>query len=262
MLDESADLPDPYKDFSEFYDLYVGDRLDDLPFYLDWARRSRTPVLEIGAGSGRLTVPLAEAGVSVVAVDISSTMLSILRDRLAGLPREVAHRIRVEHADVCGLDLGDRYDVVMVPFYTFNYLITAGAQKAALERIDAHLSSGGRLLVDVFIPWSRIRSCTPEPVLRVDAGDRRTGNHVRGWQSYRIDPGAGMEYRRHTFEITAPDGTATTREFTIQRRYFLPPELEGLFGGAGFAIEEVTTGYDGRPPLQDSEQQTYVLRRN
>ena len=49
---------DIYADFSEFYDLYVGDWLDDLPCYLAYAAAARMPVLEIGAGTGRLTVPL------------------------------------------------------------------------------------------------------------------------------------------------------------------------------------------------------------
>ena len=69
---------DVYKDYSEFYDLYVGDRLVDLPFYLDYARSAQTPVIEIGAGSGRLTLPFARACVRMVAVEVSTSMLAIL----------------------------------------------------------------------------------------------------------------------------------------------------------------------------------------
>ena len=103
------DMPprDVYKDYSEFYDLYVGDRLVDLPFYLDYARSAQTPVIEIGAGSGRLTLPLARAGVRMVAVDVSTSMLAILKSRLAEESSEVRHRVEVVEADASELNLGD-----------------------------------------------------------------------------------------------------------------------------------------------------------
>lgn len=54
-----ADGTDVYGEYSEFYDVYVGDFLNDLPFYMEFASPVKTRVLEIGAGSGRLTLPMA-----------------------------------------------------------------------------------------------------------------------------------------------------------------------------------------------------------
>lgn len=78
----SNDASDPYGDYSKFYDLYVGDKSDDIPFYLKYAQEARTPILEIGAGTGRLTIPFARAGHSVVAVDISPSMLANREEQL------------------------------------------------------------------------------------------------------------------------------------------------------------------------------------
>ena len=60
---------DPYQDFAPFYDLYVGDRPDDVRLYVDYAKRIDGPILEIGAGTGRVTLPMARGGSQVVAVD-------------------------------------------------------------------------------------------------------------------------------------------------------------------------------------------------
>ena len=89
MSEASSSSSDVYQDYSEFYDLYVGDRLIDLPMYQGYAATSKTSILEIGAGSGRLTIPLACEGYDVVAVDISPSMLAILGEKLTKQPVEV-----------------------------------------------------------------------------------------------------------------------------------------------------------------------------
>lgn len=124
MSEDSPYSSDVYQEYSEFYDLYVDDRQVDLPMYKRYAANSGTPILEIGAGSGRLTIPLACEGHDVVAVDISPSMLTILGEKLTKQPVDVRSKIRVVESDICSLDLGQTFDLVMVPFYTFNYLLT------------------------------------------------------------------------------------------------------------------------------------------
>ena len=109
-------------------------------------------VLEIGAGSGRLTIPLAQTGFDVAAMDVSATMLAILDDRLKGLPAVVRNQVQIIQADVCELELGAKFGLVMVPYYVFNYLLTPGAQSQALDRIKAHLADSALVIVDAFIP--------------------------------------------------------------------------------------------------------------
>ena len=167
---------DIYEDFSEFYDIYVGGFLDDFPFYLEYAEGLQTPVLEIGAGSGRLTIPIARKGISVVAVDISQSMLNILKSRLPKEPIEVQQRIQIVREDACKLELGREYELIIVPFYTFNYFLTQQAQNETLKRLSLHLLPQGHLLIDVFVPLNRIKHCSPEPMLRVNTIDPRTSS--------------------------------------------------------------------------------------
>ena len=252
---------DVYKDYSEFYDLYVGDRLVDLPFYLDYARSAQTPVIEIGAGSGRLTLPLARAGVCMVAVDVSISMLAILKSRLAEETSEVRRRVEVVEADASELDLGIRSDLIMVPYFTFNYFLTPQLQDMALQRFSDHLSPRGCLLVDLFTPLRRIENPSTEPVLIVDKVDPTTGNRVCGWETYRIDEESQIECRTHSFEVIQPDGPVRKSRYTVQRRHFFPSEAEKLFSDNGFSVDDLSAGYEREQPGPSSEQLMYVLRQ-
>ena len=256
-----ADGTDVYGEYSEVYDVYVGDFLDDLPFYMEFASSVKTRVLEIGAGSGRLTLPMARSGARVVAVDISPSMLSLLRARLKNEPPEARDRVSVVQADACELELGEVFELVIIPYYTFNYFLTELDQKRALESIRAHMSDSAFVLLDVYTPWKRLEFCSPEPIFRNEVVDPRTGNRIRSWNIFSLNKDIQADYQGKQFEITAPDGSVTKKEFTIQRRYTLPDQFEKLFTDAGFVIEGFYGGYRRDAPEADSEQMMYVLRK-
>lgn len=252
---------DIYADFSRFYDMYVGDWLEDLPFYLEYAKGLTTPLLEVGAGSGRLTIPFAKAGYSVVAVDVSSSMLDTLRSHLHNESADVQARVEVINADMCVLELGCEYELIIVPFDSFNYLLTPQSQEAALKRLSLHLAPQGCVLLDVFLPFKRIEQCPEEPVQRVDTVDPTTGNKVRGWNVYSMDKGRQIETRQLIFEVTTANREVSKKEFTLRRRYFYPSELEKLFSDNGFIIEDTSRNYK-KECQSDSEQLQYVLRKS
>jgi hypothetical protein len=174
----------------------------------------------------------------------------------------VRRRVEIVEADACRLDLGRRFELAMVPFYTFNYLVTPPAQTTALDRIAAHLTASGRLLVDVFLPLGLLERPPTEPILKVDRVDPTTGERIRGWNTYRFDRPQQVEHRRHTFEVTRPDGTVRRAEFATSRRYWFRDELSRLFEQHGFVVERVCAGYGGAPADDRSEQLLYVLTAN
>ena len=109
--------------------------------WLSWARAARPPVLYLGIGTGRIAVPLNEAGIELVGVDAHPGMLRRLKERRPSLR---VHRARIED-----LDLGQRFALVIVPS---NILCTP----ARLARAAAHLEAGGRLAFELTNPhWLR-----------------------------------------------------------------------------------------------------------
>lgn len=144
-----ADIND-YGIVADLYDTYVPATFD-IQFFVDEAKKCPGQVLELMAGTGRVSIPLIEAGIKLTCVDISAELLAILRDKLA--QRNLS--ADVVQADVCKLDLGKRFDRVIIPFSSFAHILSPQDQLQALIRICEHLSPGGEFIVTLGNPAKR-----------------------------------------------------------------------------------------------------------
>jgi adenosylmethionine-8-amino-7-oxononanoate aminotransferase/SAM-dependent methyltransferase len=129
-----------------FYDA-LHSTVDDLPEYLELARRAAGPVLELGCGTGRVLLPLVEAGHRVVGVDLSADMLAVLGERLDALSPAARARAALVHADATRLRLGRRFPLVILP--ACSVALFAGEGRRALFRaVAAHLAEEGTFAFD------------------------------------------------------------------------------------------------------------------
>jgi predicted RNA methylase len=112
-----------YDAIAELYDGYPGNYTEDLVFYAGEALAGGSPVLEIGAGTGRLTLGLAALGLEVVALDNSAAALQVLERKRAQAGGDRG-QVSTVVADMREFDLGRTFTRVLVPFRTFLYLLT------------------------------------------------------------------------------------------------------------------------------------------
>lgn len=124
-----------------WHDLECGSYREDLELWRELAAGRGGPVLDVGAGTGRVTLDLARRGHDVVAVDLDDDLLEALRDRGAGLPVETVC------ADARELALGRRFPLVLVPMQTVQLLGGAGERARFLRRAHEHLERGGLLAI-------------------------------------------------------------------------------------------------------------------
>lgn len=143
------EVPDYYQPGSlsaAFYDLVTAadTRLaGDVEIYAALAPPGGS-VLELGAGSGRLTAALAERGFNVTGVDIAPAMLAQARARQAAVPADVAARMALLEGDMTALDLGRTFDLVLCPFFTLAHVAPPAAWTATFATAARHLEPGGR----------------------------------------------------------------------------------------------------------------------
>lgn len=159
------------------YDLFHRGRESDVAFYVEAALRYDGPVLELGAGTGRVAWPIAAAGLECVGADLAEPMLAIARAKAKLYDPEVAGRASFLRADMSDFDLGRRFRTVVIAFRSFQHLITETAQRSALRCIHAHLEPEGRLIVNLFDP--RLDMLLPEapaPMDRWRSRIRRPGS--------------------------------------------------------------------------------------
>ena len=163
---------------ARLYDLDLVDDPGDLDLYLALAGRSGGPILELAVGSGRLAVPLAEAGYTVTGVDLDPAMLERARDRVSGARGGTTERLTLVEADLVGLRLPDAgsFGLAYVALNSLLVLPSRVAQRAALRTMADHLAPGGLAVVDVWIPDA-------EDLARFD------GRVILEWA--RVDPETG-----------------------------------------------------------------------
>lgn len=250
-----------YED-AELYDHEYRRRRADVSWYVALAKRTLAGpgrILELGCGTGRLTIALARAGHEVVGVDSSPTMLARLRGRLERLPPSVRARITLRQADLIDVALGERFPLVVSAFNVLEHLYTRVELAACLARVDAHLAKGGRFAFDVQMPdlvwltrdpnkrWARTRFTHP-----------RTGQKLWYSTNHDYDPVSQIALIRLYYDPV--DGTPGHVVMLSQRKYF-PAELEALCAAAGFATVERYGDFDDRPLSGAADSQVVVCMR-
>ncbi|MBN2413784.1 class I SAM-dependent methyltransferase [candidate division KSB1 bacterium] len=147
-----------YDKFAPFYDLEYDHKDDDLDFYLDLAQETGSPVLEIGAGTGRITIPLAEEGHTVWGVDNSSQMLDRCAGYISQIPKKIAKNINLVQTDMRDFFLDKKFPLCIIPFRAFLHNLTLKDQISTLNCINRHLLPGGILALDLFVPLYQVLS--------------------------------------------------------------------------------------------------------
>jgi len=123
----------------------------DIEFYANALKRG-AHVLELGCGSGRVTIALASRGWHVTGVDLAPAMLRLAGAGRKRLPPARAARVRFALADMTSCSFARTFDAVLVPFYAFNHLPSAEQRNKTLDVIARHLRAKGRAYIHVLPP--------------------------------------------------------------------------------------------------------------
>ncbi len=234
-----------YED-AELYDYEYRRRRADVTFYRELARRlpAGAPVLDLGAGTGRLALPLARDGHPVVAVDQAPAMLERLRARGERAPAAIADRLDVRVGDLRTFDLGgQRFDLAIAAFNVVEHLYTRVELGAFLARVAAHLTPDGMFAFDVQMPDLKWLSRDPDKRwARTRFTHPTTGRQVVYSTNHDYDPVTQIALIRIYYE---PVDGGTTRVVKLSQRKFFPAELEALLAAAGFRVVERYGDFDG-----------------
>ncbi|MFN3267400.1 MAG: class I SAM-dependent methyltransferase, partial [Deinococcales bacterium] len=218
-----------YDSLAQLYVLQYANYRDDLAFYARLAERlGAAQILELGAGTGRVSVPLARRGFVVTALEPSPKMLG------AAKAYATAENVRIEFvkADARDFDLGRQFPLIIAPFNMLMHLYTRSDQDAALACIQKHLEPGGVFAFDLYQPHFAL-----EGVLRHEGETfvLEDGARLDVFVHQRIDRLAQMCYTTYFCDTTQPSGALSRQVLTLEQRYFTRFELERWL--SGFRLE-------------------------
>jgi len=247
---------------ADYYDSspIVIQRTHDVAFYCNAARKYGDPVLELGCGTGRITLAIAEAGYRVVGLDISEKMLERAVEKRAALRREARERVHLVQGDMTEFDLGEKFRTIVIPFRPFQHLLETEKQMACLNGARTHLSPGGHLIVDFFqTDPERMHDSMFEREALLTEYDLPGGRHValservatfhRGLQRNDVEM---------IFRVTHADGKQERLVMAWTLRYFFRYEVEHLLARCGFRLEAVYGDFDSSPLGDTSPEMIFV----
>jgi SAM-dependent methyltransferase len=234
-----AQEPSPYDAIAEVYDPWHRSVTEDIDFYVEEARRSGGPVVELGVGTGRIALPIAADGMHVIGVDSSRPMLDVCARRaaLAGV------QLDLRLGDLRKPPVDERVPLVICPFRAYLHMRTDAQRRRALAAACKLLRDGGRLVFDVFKP-----------------GDEDIAATDGRWIEY--EPGiwerADWDRTRHLLKLSVRREDAQT---TMTLAWVEPAVWGALLVETGFEVE-ATYGWFDRRPYTDGEDTIFVARRS
>ncbi|WP_420645124.1 class I SAM-dependent methyltransferase [Candidatus Leptofilum sp.] len=250
-----------YDHIARFYDLTHANLTDDIPLILEIAAQANGPLLELGCGSGRLLLPLVQAGHTVTGLDLSGGMLARARGSVEQLDTAVQNRITLHQADMTNFALPDdpKFGLVIVPYNTLFHLDTAQVL-AMLRRVKGVLGENGRLFIDLANPVDMAN--TPEDALLSLENvltDPETRELIVHLASNRLDTVAQTLHITWIYDVSAPNGGPVQRTVaTGAYHYRYPHQLELLLQEAGFKLLHLWGDY-GQSPYDETSDRLLVL---
>lgn len=245
---------------AQLYDLSVPDWPGEIEFYRALAAQSTGGVLEVGCGTGRVTLRLAESASPLVGLDLSPAMLESARAK--------SQSIRWVEGDMRHFDLGESYGLILIPGHSFQHLLTADDQLACLACLFRHLRPGGTLVVHLDhqdLQWLAGLPATvgsqfkPAP----EIVDQVSGHRFDVRKAWSYEPSTqtatvvsevqehGAQGERLGFWRTEP----------LRLHCVFRVEMEHALRHAGFEAVEVFGGFERQPLGDDSREMIWQARR-
>jgi SAM-dependent methyltransferase len=255
------------------YDLeHEGDD-EDIRFYTEIVRRVRPRrVLELGSGSGRVTMPLAQLAATlefdVVGVDIADTMLAEAERKRSNLDHSARRRVTLVQGDIRQWQSDEPFDLIVSPCSSLSHLLTLDDQLAAWRRAHANLVVGGRFVADLTMPnlvvYAESMQTPPRTTVEidVDATDPESGVRLLRYKTTRYLPDEQRALIRFLYD-RFPEGERADRYISdFDCHVYYPREVELLYRFTGFDVEARFGDYAWHPLRASSRQMIVVGRRS
>ena len=225
--------------YDGLYEIFRGDALAAVEFLAPLAKGRR--VLELGIGTGRIALPLAERGIKIHGVDASPAMVAKLRSKSGGA------EIPVEMGNFANLKLGGRFSLIYVVFNTFFGLLAQEDQVRCFTRVAKRLTPDGAFVIEALVP----------DLTRFDRGQRTSTTLLSDERTIMAVSKLDAAPQRIRSQHLVIDKSGVHR-YPVELRFAYPPELDLMARIAGMRLRARWGGWDRRPFTSESANHVSV----
>lgn len=233
----------------------------DIDYYVELAKSAGGDVLEMGCGTGRVLLPIAQAGLRIHGVDSSREMLDVCEASRLANNSDVQDRVSLTLSDIATVDAGRTFDLIILPFKVFQEQRSAEAQRAVLRNVRRHLADGGLACLDAFQPNYRYIAADSEERLDAKYSDRRHRCEVSRFARTVSRPTEQILELHHRWEVYSQSGELLEEcASTLDLRWFTRSEIELLLELEGFEPVGYFGGFRGEAYGPDAKEQVVQFR--
>ncbi len=246
----------PPADATLYTDTHLYDTMtwgDCEPLYLEAALHSGGPVLELGCGTGRMLLPMAQRGLKITGIDQSAEMLAVTRQRLvtAGVSASIVE------GDMSRFRFAEPFAFIFSAINSLSHLTQPGALRSCFASVRSALRPGGRFMFDI-VNFQPAYLATA-PGQRHKVGEYESDLHGRYCieETLRYDAATQIAYK--TFLYSA-SGNPDFRTVSFPLRVIFPQEIEALLALEGLQLETRLGDRNGAPFNSASPSQLCIAR--
>lgn len=245
-----------YEGVGRFYDLFVDNT--DIPFFLKYAKKIGSPILDLAAGTGRITFALAKDGHEVVALESSQSMLEVAKQKLKHASPAIANKVILVEGDMTNFNLDRKFELVIIP-NSIGHAITTEEQMSTLQCIRNHLTDSGVFILDIYPGAMQYEHAEfkENPVPLLDGTTVERHGEIRSNMLNRIMT-VNLQYIVRDSEQNIIEEVKVVSSAAL----LYDREVDLLISLSGFVIVDELGGFDGQSYSSESGRRILILKKS
>lgn len=250
-----------YDSLAKIYELWSSADKAFLPsqqFYIEVCKKGVGPIVELGVGTGRIAIEIAQLGIEVIGIDKSTEMLKICEQRAGDLDLKNIHLIQ---EDVRTFTLSQTVNTVIFPFRSIGHLLSMDEKSQLFKHVYKLLKPGGLFIFDHYV-FDEKWAISHEGIPRLMYADLNKNSGLFIWDIYKYDFQRQLMDCFILIEETDEFGNIKARKYNpLSFSWILPNQVKVLSDNAGFTVDQIYGDFSLGPFNKKSENQVWILRR-
>jgi len=254
--DQNGNARSGYEGVGRFYDLFADN--SDIPFFLKYAKKIGSPILDLAAGTGRITFALAKDGHEVVALESSQSMLDVAKQKLKHASPVIANKVILVEGDMTNFNLERKFELVIIP-NSIVHAITTEEQLSTLQCIRNHLSDSGVFILDIYPGEMQYEHAEfkENPVSLPDGTTVERRGAIRSDMLSQI-----MTVNLQYIVRDSEQNIIEEMEVVSSAALLYNRDVDNLINRSGFVVVDEFGGFDGQSYSSESGRRILILKKS
>ncbi|MFL2664946.1 MAG: class I SAM-dependent DNA methyltransferase [Dehalococcoidia bacterium] len=242
-----------YKDWAEWYDIfYSSSEHEEENFYTAISKKVEGKILEIGVGTGRIAIRLAEIGKIVIGIDSSQEMIEKAKEKISA--KNLSEKITLIISNMLSFNLNEKFDLIIIPANTLLLCNDEAEQTRVLINCQKHLTKNGKLIFNVYYPDNEMINENNKEAFMFNTIDINDGGRYILYSKNDFNINKQTNNSTQFIEKISIDGNVLFRkELKVKTRYLYPEDIIKLCENSNLSVKKISRDFLDLPVDQSAD---------